>query len=277
MSEVAPREEPASEEADEVEASRAPLLDHLIELRKRLIISAAAIAVTFGVCFAVAGPIFNVLIIPFIHAVQKVQDPTLYFAPLEYFFTKVKLALMAGIAIAFPVVAYQLYAFVAPGLYKRERRAVLPFLLAMPVLFMAGAALVYFFIMPMVMRFAISMQQDAGAGTGAAIELWTRVGDYLSLITTLIMGFGIAFQLPVLLTLLARAGIVNAGWLAKNRRFAVVIILFVSAVLTPPDPLSQLALGACLLGLYEVSILSVRLAGRRAKEASEDDAPEGQA
>jgi len=259
--------EPKTEE-DEVAASAAPLIDHLTELRERLIISIAAIAIAFVFCFLFSKQIFNVLIIPFVEAVGKAsagKDPTLYFAPLEFFFTRVRLAVFAAVVVSFPVLAYQAYRFVAPGLYKRERKAATPFLIAMPVLFALGASLVYFVMMPFIMRFAVGFEADAGSDAPANFELLTRVGDYLSLVTTLILSFGFAFQLPVFLTLLARAGVINSQMLVNYRRFAVVLIFIVAAILTPPDPFSQIVLGTCILALYEASVLSVRMAEKRTK------------
>ncbi len=257
-------------EEDELKASSAPLLDHLVELRQRLIVSIVAIAVGFAICFAFSVQLYEFLVIPFERAVTAAGvEPKLYFAPLEFFFTRVKLAALGGVALAFPVVAYEIYKFVAPGLYRRERAAALPFLAAMPVLFTLGAALVYFVLMPFVMRFAVGMEQQPAEGSGVAIELLTRVGDYLSLMTTLIMAFGFAFQLPVFLTLLARAGLITSGFLKRNRRVAIVVIFIIAAFLTPPDPFSQLVLGACIIALYEVSVLSVRFAEKKAKEAME--------
>ncbi|MEM8770905.1 MAG: twin-arginine translocase subunit TatC [Pseudomonadota bacterium] len=256
---------------DEIEASAAPLLDHLTELRQRLIISLGAVAAAFAVCFVFSIPLYEFLVIPFKNAVEAAGvEPTLYFAPLEFFFTRVKLAALGGIALAFPVAAYQLYQFVAPGLYRQEKRAALPFLFAMPVLFTLGAALVYYVLMPFVMAFAVGMEQNAGEGSGVSIELLTRVGDYLALATTLIMAFGFAFQLPVFLTLLARAGLVDAGFLKRNRKYAIVGIFIVAAFLTPPDPISQLILGASIIALYEISVISVGIAGRKAREDLEE-------
>ncbi|MHA7871289.1 MAG: twin-arginine translocase subunit TatC [Hyphococcus sp.] len=275
MSEAQQRRDDADD--DEIEASAAPLLDHLTELRARLIYSVAAIAVGFIICFVFSVPLYEFLVIPFKNAVAAAGvEPTLYFAPLEFFFTRVKLAALGGIALAFPVVAYQLYQFIAPGLYKRERKAALPFILAMPVLFGLGAALVYVVLMPFVMQFAVGMERDAVNGSGVSIELLTRVGDYLALITTLIMAFGFAFQLPVFLTLLARAGLITAETLTKNRKFAIVLIFVVAAFLTPPDPISQLVLGGAIIALYETSVFSVRLAERTARgaiDAAGDEAP----
>lgn len=256
------REDPPTEE-DEVAASAAPLIDHLTELRERLIVSLVAMTIAFVICFLFSKQLFNILIIPFVDAVGKAtggEDPTLYFAPLEFFFTRVRLAIFAAVVLASPVLAYQVYRFVAPGLYKREKRAAAPFLIAMPILFSLGASLVYFVMMPFIMRFAVGFEADAGGGTPANFELLTRVGDYLSLVTTLILAFGFAFQLPVFLTLLARAGVINAAMLVKYRRFAIVLIFIVAAILTPPDPFSQIVLASCILALYEASVISVRMA-----------------
>ncbi|GAB4518798.1 MAG: twin-arginine translocase subunit TatC [Amphiplicatus sp.] len=275
---IAPKKPAPEDEEAELQASAAPLLDHLTELRRRLIVCLAAIGVAFVVCFVFSEQIFNVLIIPFVQAVGQAagqaagKDPTLYFAPLEFFFTKVRLSIFAAIVVAFPVLAYQTYRFIAPGLYRRERKAALPFLLAMPVLFAAGASLVYFVMMPFVMRFAVGFEAQSGADAPATYELLTRVGDYLTLTTTLILAFGFAFQLPVLLTLMARAGLVTGDFLARNRRFAIVVIFIIAAFLTPPDPFSQVVLGACILALYELSVLSVRMAEKKAKKAAEEAA-----
>lgn len=265
---------PLPEPEDEVAASAAPLLDHLTELRSRLIVCLAAIAVAFAGCFFFSRDIFNVLVIPFTDAVKSVTDgkePTLYFAPLEFFFTQVRLSVFAAIVVAFPVIAWQAYGFIAPGLYKREKKAAAPFLIVMPVLFALGASLVYFVMMPFIMRFAVGFEgQGPQAGDPARFELLTRVGDYLSLVTTLILTFGFSFQLPVFLTLLARAGVVTSAMLVNYRRFAIVGIFIVAAILTPPDPFSQIVLGFCILSLYEISVLSVRMAEKKAKTAAEE-------
>ncbi len=263
----------AGAEDDEVQASAAPLLDHLTELRSRLIICSGAIVAGFAVSFAFAEHIFNFLVIPFADAVgTQGRDPTLFFAPLEKFFTYVRLSLFSAIVLSFPVLAWQTYAFVAPGLYRRERRAAMPFLIAAPILFLLGASLVYFIMMPFIMRFAVGFEAQAGSGAPASYELLTRVGDYLSLTTTLILGFGVSFQLPVLLTLMARAGLVTAGFLAKNRKYAIILIFISAAILTPPDPFSQVLLALPLFALYEISIISVRMAERRVKAAREEAA-----
>jgi sec-independent protein translocase protein TatC len=251
-------EEPA--EDDEVEASRAPLMSHLIELRQRVIVCAIALAIGFGVCFAFSYTLYNLLVVPFADAVTRHdlgEQAVLNYPPLGLFFARVKLSFFAALALAFPVIAWQLYAFVAPGLYRKERRAVLPFLLAIPFLFAGGIILVHQLILPFVMDFALSMEQPAEATGPANYTLFVRVDDYLNLALTLMTGFGFAFQLPVVLTLLGIAGLITPGFLRRNRRFAIVAIFLVAAVLTPPDPISQISLGLTIWLLYEVSVIMV--------------------
>ncbi len=261
----------------DIDASRAPLLEHLIELRQRLLYSIIAIAVAFGVCFYFADQVFNILLVPFESAVGDASEVKLIFtAPQEYFFTQLKLALFGALFIAFPVLATQIYMFVAPGLYKNERGAFLPFLIATPVLFLMGASLVYFLIMPLALGFFIGMEQTGGEGQ-AAIELLPRVSEYLSLTMTLIFAFGLCFQLPVLMTLLGRAGLISSAQLRKGRKYAVVGVFAVAAILTPPDIISQLGLGLPTLVLYEISILSVALIERRRKQDADDETADGEA
>eukprot|EP00439_Symbiodinium_sp_Y106_P089396 s1_g1932.t1 len=269
----------AAEAAADIDASRAPLLEHLIELRQRLLYSIVAIAVAFVVCFYFADQVFNILLIPFERAVGDASEVKLIFtAPQEYFFTQLKLALFGALFIAFPVLAAQIYMFVAPGLYKNERGAFLPFLIATPVLFLMGASLVFFLIMPLALGFFLGMEQTAAEGQ-AAIELLPRVSEYLGLTMTLIFAFGLCFQLPVLMTLLGRAGLITSAQLRKGRKYAVVGVFAVAAILTPPDIISQLGLGLPTLVLYEISILSVALIERRRKEdsAEKDETADGEA
>jgi sec-independent protein translocase protein TatC len=253
----------ATDEEDDIEASKAPLLEHLIELRQRLVRSIVAIAIAFVVCFYFADDIFNLLIIPYERAAGEEREIRLiYTAPQEYFFTQMKLALFGALFIAFPVIANQIYKFVAPGLYRHERHAFLPYLVATPILFTMGAALVYFVVMPLALGFFLSLEQGPEEGR-AIIELLPKVNEYLSLIMTLLFAFGLVFQLPVVLTLLARAGIVDADGLKRKRKYAVVMAFIAAAVLTPPDPISQLGLAVPTLLLYELSIQAVRLVEKR--------------
>jgi sec-independent protein translocase protein TatC len=247
---------------EDIESSKAPLIEHLIELRRRLIWSLLAVFLAFLVCFWFAKPIYNLLLWPYrLAAGADAPIDLIYTAPQEFFFTEVKLALFGAIFIAFPVIASQIYMFVAPGLYRKERQAFLPFLVATPILFLVGAALVYFVAMPLAMRFFLSMQQTGD--TLVQIHLTAKVSEYLSLIMALILGFGICFQLPVLLTLLARAGLITSAGLKSYRRHAILGVFVVAAVLTPPDPISQIALALPTILLYELSIFAVKLAEKQ--------------
>ncbi|WP_254016834.1 MULTISPECIES: twin-arginine translocase subunit TatC [Mesorhizobium] len=241
-------------------------MEHLIELRRRLMWSIGGFFIAFLFCFFFAKQLFNLLVIPFKWATQWAGlDPhkveLIYTAPQEFFFTQVKLAMFGGMVIAFPLIATQIYKFIAPGLYKNERNAFLPFLIASPILFLMGASLVYFFFTPMVMWFFLAMQQ-AGTDDQVQISLLPKVSEYLSLIMTLIFSFGLVFQLPVVTSLMTRVGMLSSEALVEKRKWAIVIAFVVAAILTPPDPISQIGLAVPTILLYEVSIWSARLIER---------------
>ena len=257
----------------ELEAGRMPLLDHLIELRNRLIWSFASIIVAFLVCYQFKETIYRFLAYPLAKLLEGQTGRQMIFTGLtEAFFTYIKVSFWAACCLAFPVVAMQIWKFVAPGLYKNERRAFLPYICATPVLFIMGASLAYFVVIPYAFRFFLSFETPGGPDT-LPIVAEPKVNEYLSLVMTLLLAFGVAFQLPVLLTLMARAGIITSQGLISKWRYAVVAMFGIAAVLTPPDVVSQTSLAVPLILLYVLSIFSCRLVEKqRARREAEEDA-----
>lgn len=259
MVDVKPQIEDKTEESDELAGSEAPLLEHLIELRKRLIYSVVAVVVLMMGCFIFARNIYDFLLVPYLASMPP-DTKLIFTAPQELFFTYLNVAFFGAIFLGFPIIASQIYMFVAPGLYKHERRAFIPYLIATPIFFLAGACLVYFAVLPMALHFFASMQTND-------IEMLTRVSEYLGFAMLLILAFGACFQLPVVLTLLAQIDLVHVDMLRKGRRYAIVAILIFAALITPPDPISQIGLALPMYLLYELSILSVRMVERRRSAA----------
>jgi sec-independent protein translocase protein TatC len=270
------------------EAKKMPLLDHLIELRQRLFYSSVGLVIAFIGCWFISQHILDFLLQPLNDVWQKEYGEGLpriiYTSLTEAFFTRVKLAFFGALVIAFPLLAGQLWAFVAPGLYKHEKSAFLPFLLATPVLFALGSALLYYLLLPFAWQFFISFQTTGGPDR-APIELLPRVGEYVSLVMKLIFAFGFCFQMPVLLTLLTKVGILSSATLREKRRYAIVIVFVIAAIVTPPDPISQLSLAIPMLFLYEGSVWASRLIERQRdrrereererEEAEKDDPSDG--
>ena len=247
----------------DLDDSKAPLIEHLIELRQRLLWSVAALAVAFGVSMFFADEIFGILVQPLTDAFPAGEGTLIYTKLYEAFFVEIKVAMFAAFFLAFPIISNQLWAFVAPGLYANEKKAFLPFLLATPLLFMAGAALAYFIVMPTAFRFFLGFEGTVG---GLQQEALPAMGDYLSLVMQFILAFGVCFQLPVLLLLLNRAGIVSREQLKGMRRYMIVGAFALAAILTPPDVVSQLMLGIPLILLYEISLLIMWVTERKKRE-----------
>ncbi len=258
-------------EEERIEEQRMPLIDHLIELRRRLFHSLIALLITFLICFYFANPIFDFLVEPLAALWEGEEERRLIYTALhEKFFTNIKVAFFAALFFSFPLVASQVWLFVAPGLYRNEKMAFLPFLVATPVLFLLGASMVYYIVMPVAWQFFASFQQF-GAEGALPIELLPKVGEYLSLVMRLIFAFGISFELPVLITLLARVGLATSDGLKSKRRYAIVLAFVAAAVLTPPDPLSQISLAVPIVLLYEISILCARMVEKKyEKEAAKE-------
>ena len=257
---------------DMIDDKPMPLLDHLVELRTRLIWSMAAFVVCFIVAYNFADDIYYFLAKPLADILRKQGNPAphlIYTQLYEAFFTRIKVAFFGGAFLAFPIIATQIWLFVAPGLYRSERSALLPFLAATPLLFFLGAALAYYFVFPFAWEFFASFQSETGGG-GVPIELLPRVSEYLDLVMQLIFAFGITFELPVLLTLLAKVGIIDVAGLKRFRRYAYVGMFVIAAILAPPDVITQIGLAVPLIGLYEISIITAKFVAPKPVEAETD-------
>jgi sec-independent protein translocase protein TatC len=253
---------------EEVDSASMPLLDHLVELRRRLIYCVLGLMALFFVCYAFAPEIYGFLVQPLadILAEKGGERRMIYTALQEAFFTYVKVAFFAAAFLGFPLIAVQLYKFVAPGLYRHERRAFVPFLVATPVLFFLGGAIAYYVIFPLAWRFFLGFEVS-GEESGLPIQLEAKVAEYLSLVMQLIFAFGLVFEMPVVMTLLGRAGLITAQGMREKRKYAIVTAFVIAAILTPPDVISQIGLAIPAMLLYELSILAVGYVERRAEQA----------
>jgi len=259
-------EGPTNDQDDELSDGKMPLMDHLVELRRRLVISAAAFIACFFVGYAVAEPIYQFLVAPLADIVDGQEGRRMIYTALhEAFFTYVKVGFFFAACISFPIVSMQFWLFIAPGLYKHEKQALMPFMAATPFLFILGASMVYYIVIPLAWRFFLGFESPGGEHS-LAIVLEPKVGEYLSLVMRLIFAFGVAFELPVLLVLLVRVGIATADGLAKKRRYAIVIAFVAAAILTPPDVISQILLAVPIIVLYEISIICARFIEKKREE-----------
>ena len=249
-----------------------PLLDHLIELRSRLLTSAIAILVLFFICYYFAPDLYNFLVAPLADVLEKMggQRRLIFTALHEAFFTYIKVAFFAALFLSFPFIAIQIWMFIAPGLYKNEKKAFAPFLIATPILFFMGGALVYYFIFPLAWSFFLSFESVGGAGA-LPIQLEAKVDQYLSLVMRLIFAFGLCFELPVVMTLLGRVGMVTSKGMKEKRKYAIVLAFVAAAILTPPDVISQIGLALPTMLLYEISIISVKIVEKKRGDVDEDE------
>ncbi|MGE0117598.1 MAG: twin-arginine translocase subunit TatC [Dongiaceae bacterium] len=258
---------------DPNEAKKMPLLDHLIELRSRLMYAALGLVVAFIGCWFVSHQIQDFLVQPLAdvmrHKYGQDMPPIIYTSPTEAFFVRVKLAFFGALVVAFPLLAGQIWAFVAPGLYKHERSAFLPFLLATPVLFFLGATLLYYLLLPIAFEFFISFETPPTPDMPAQ-QFLPRIAEYISLVMKLIFAFGLCFQMPVLLTLLTRVGLISSETLSSKRRYAIVVVFIVAAIVTPPDPISQLSLALPMVLLYEVSVWLAKMVERKRQQLEKE-------